>query len=48
MKEERTSPSPEFVQLRKSIINVLGCAGWKGDGVLDVFQARLQSTDTRP
>lgn len=46
--EETMSPSPEFVQLRKSTINVLGSAGWKGDGVLDVFQARLQSTDTRP
>lgn len=42
------SPSPEFVQPRKSTINVLGCFGWKGDGVLDVSQARLQSTDTRP
>lgn len=46
--EEHMSPSPEFVQLKKSTINVLGCAGWKGDGVSDVFQACLQSSDTRP
>ncbi len=42
------SPSPELVQLGQSILDLLGCTGWTGDGVPDQLQAALQGTDTRP
>lgn len=45
--EDLISPSPELVQLRQGIIDLLGCTGRKGEGVPYLIKAGLQGSDAR-